>query len=71
MSSELQLPTVYTRYGISTYLMVTAAVLSLLSMSLVLWRIVSIFIFVDKRFPKHNLFLNSIFAGFITIISQN
>ncbi|CAF5033190.1 unnamed protein product, partial [Rotaria sp. Silwood1] len=38
MSSELQLPTVYVRYGFSTYLIVLAAVISLLSMSLVLWR---------------------------------
>ncbi len=42
ISSELQLPTAYVRYGYSTYLIVTAAVISLLSMSLVLWRIVSI-----------------------------
>jgi len=39
ISSELQLPTAYVRYGFSTYLIVTAAIISLLSMSLVLWRI--------------------------------
>jgi hypothetical protein len=42
MSSELQLPTAYVQYGYSTYLIVMSAVISLLSMSLVLWRIVSI-----------------------------
>ncbi|UJR08677.1 hypothetical protein I4U23_012935 [Adineta vaga] len=42
MSSELQLPTAYVRFGYSTYLIVTAAVLSLLSMSLVLWRVGSL-----------------------------
>ena len=41
LSSELQLPTLYIRYGFSTYLIVAAAVMSLLSMSLVLWRLVS------------------------------
>jgi hypothetical protein len=41
MGVEVQLPTVYVRYGYSTYLMVTSAVMSLLSMSLVLWRVVS------------------------------
>ncbi|CAF0819495.1 unnamed protein product [Adineta ricciae] len=39
LSSELQLPTAFVRYGYSTYLIVTSAVLSLLSMGLVLWRI--------------------------------
>jgi hypothetical protein len=43
ISSELQFPTAFIRYGYSTYLMVTAAVISLLSMSLVLWRIVSVY----------------------------
>lgn len=43
ISSELQFPTAFVRYGYSTYLMVTAAVTSLLSMSLVLWRIVSVY----------------------------
>jgi len=43
MSSQLPLSTAYVRYGISTYLIVIAAVISLLSMSLVLWRIVRYF----------------------------
>ena len=42
ISSELQLPSIYIRYGYSTYLLVVAAVISLLSMSLVLWRLVSV-----------------------------
>jgi len=39
ISSELRLPTAYVRYGYSTYLIVISAVTSLLSMSLVLWRV--------------------------------
>ncbi|CAF0957080.1 unnamed protein product [Adineta steineri] len=39
ISLELQLPTAYVRYGYSTYLIIISAVMSLLSMSLVLWRI--------------------------------
>lgn len=50
MSSELQLPTAYVRYGYSTYLIISSAVISLISMSLVLWRTVSIeFIFFPKK----------------------
>ncbi len=49
MSSEFQLPTIYVRYGYSTYLIVISAVINLLSMSLVLWRIVSIKFFVDNK----------------------
>ena len=41
MSSELQLPTASIRYGFSTYLIVIAAIIGLLSMSLILWRTVS------------------------------
>lgn len=44
MSNELQIPTAYIRYGYSTYFIITSAVISLLSMSLVLWRTVSIHI---------------------------
>jgi hypothetical protein len=43
MGSELQLSTGYVQYGFSTYLIVISAVISLLSMSLVLWRIVRYF----------------------------
>lgn len=41
ISSELRLSTIYIQYGYSTYLIVTAALISLLSMSLILWRLVS------------------------------
>jgi hypothetical protein len=67
MISELQIPTAYVRYGFSTYLIVIAALMSLLSMGLALWRIVSMEIFVND---KHNLFMFSIFAGFIIILDQ-
>jgi hypothetical protein len=52
LSSELQLPTAYVQYGYSTYLIVTSAVISLLSMSLVLWRIVSMDVCVMINFKK-------------------
>lgn len=54
LSSELQLPTLYVKYGYSTYLVVTSAVLSLLSMSLVLWRTVSIN--AHELMKKKNIF---------------
>ncbi|CAF3672573.1 unnamed protein product [Rotaria socialis] len=54
MSSELQLPTVYVQYGFSTYLMVIAALISLLSMSLVLWRM-----YLRRVYGNHRLKVNS------------
>jgi hypothetical protein len=56
MSSELQLPTAYVRYGYSTYLIVISAVISLLSMSLVLWRIVSIDLLCDEKLKKNRIY---------------
>ncbi|CAF3969875.1 unnamed protein product [Rotaria sp. Silwood2] len=54
MSSELPLPTIYVRYGFSTYLIVIAAVISLLSMSLVLWRM-----YLRRVYGNHRLKITS------------
>ncbi|CAF0994797.1 unnamed protein product [Rotaria sordida] len=54
ISSELQLPTIYIRYGFSTYLIVISAIISLLSMSLVLWRM-----YLRRVYGNHQSKMNS------------